>query len=176
MSFFRAAAGLEADGRLRLDLDGLARLRITAEPGLPLADAPRAEADEGHAVALLQRRRDAVREGLDRGGCGGARDAGIRRNFSDQFVSVKLSPPFCRGVLARSMCRAPLGRYARITAAQRRRRQEKKRRSMRRNPTWERVSEHSMPTILSRSGRTISSMRSSRGTERATIAPDRSVR
>src|SRR5258706_3706686 len=79
---------LEADSSLRLDLDGLARLRIASDAGFSLARAPRAEADECDPLPLLQRRRDALREGFDRRGCGGAGDAGIRRALTDQLPVV----------------------------------------------------------------------------------------
>src|SRR5207245_9087557 len=73
----------------RLDLDLLAGLGVPADAGLPLGDRERAETNQSHPVASLQRLGDAVDERVERLAGGRLADPGRLGDLVDQLRLVR---------------------------------------------------------------------------------------
>src|SRR5436190_19166321 len=86
-------ARAEPDDAALRNLDFRAGLRIASGARLALGGLERPEADERDRLSLLERLGDAFEEGIDGRGRAGLGDAGVLRNFGDQFVLVHARPP-----------------------------------------------------------------------------------
>src|SRR5207253_10583434 len=87
-----ALAGLEAHHSALRHLHAGARLRVAGGPGLSHRRLERAETDEGHGIALLQRLLDAVEQRLDGARRADSREPRVLDDLGDEFLLVHRTP------------------------------------------------------------------------------------